>query len=100
MSKSKVEIPTKSLEAFCQRYQIRRMALFGSVLREDFGPDSDVDILVTFAPEAEIGFIALGKMKRELSAIFQRPVDLVPQEGLKPIIRDEVLSSTLEIYAA
>jgi hypothetical protein len=100
MPKPKLKIPQKSLEAFCQSYQIQRMALFGSVLREDFNPNSDVDILVTFAPDAQIGFMALGKMKRELSALFQRPVDLVPQEGLKPIIRDEVLSSTLEIYAA
>jgi predicted nucleotidyltransferase len=85
---------------FCRRNQIRRLELFGSVLREDFGPDSDVDLLVEFEPEAQVGFIALSRMRRELSQLLQRPVDLVPREGLKPKIREAVLSSAEELYAA
>jgi predicted nucleotidyltransferase len=76
------------------------LALFGSVLREDFRPDSDVDVLVAFKPEARISFVTLSRMQRELTELFQRPVDLVPMDGLKPIIRESVLSSAQEVYAA
>jgi hypothetical protein len=100
MPKSKVRYPKESLESFCARYKVRRLALFGSVVRDDFRPDSDVDVLVSFDPAARVSFMTFGKMKRELSLIFRRPVDLVPQEGLKPAIRDEVLASAQEIYAA
>jgi predicted nucleotidyltransferase len=86
--------------AHFRRYQIQRFHLFGSVLREDFGSDSDVDVLVEFGPEAQIGFITLSRMRRELAELLQRPVDLVPREGLKPKIREAVLSSAEVIYAA
>jgi predicted nucleotidyltransferase len=76
------------------------LALFGSVLRDDFRTDSDVDVLVSFEPEARIGFITLSRMQRELSEIFQRSVDLVPMDGLKPIIRESVLLSSQDVYAA
>jgi hypothetical protein len=75
------------------------LALFGSALRADFRPDSDVDILVEFAPEVRVGFMALGRMQRELEVIFQRPVDLVPREGLKPRIRKSVLDTSEVVYA-
>lgn len=94
------DVPKDHLNSFCQRYQVQRLALFGSVLRDDFNPESDVDVLVSFDPSAKISFMTLGKMKRELSMLFQRPIDLVPQAGLKPAIRDEVLQSAREIYAA
>ena len=100
MGNLKIIIPEKKIQEFCHRYQIKRMALFGSVLREDFRPDSDIDVLVVFDPSARITFITLGRMKRELSEIFQRPVDLVPQEGLKPVIREAILSDAKEVYAA
>lgn len=90
----------REIRNFCQRYHVKRLALFGSVLGEDFGPESDVDILVVFDPSAYVSFMTLGKMKRELSGIIQRPVDLVPQEGLKPAIREAVLSNAQEVYAA
>jgi predicted nucleotidyltransferase len=76
------------------------LALFGSVLRDDFRPDSDVDLLVVFKPEARVGFVTLSRMQRELTELFQRPVDLVPMDGLKPIIRESVLSSAQEVYAS
>ncbi len=100
MALPRIEIPRDQLADFCRRHHVRRLALFGSVLRQDFRPDSDVDMLVAFEPEAQVGFMALGRMKRELSALLQRPVDLVPQEGLKPIIREAILTSAEELYAA
>jgi hypothetical protein len=77
---------------------VRRLALFGSVLRENYSAASDIDVLVEFEPDAPIGFLALGRMRRELEALFDRPVDLVPQDGLKPWIRDDVLASADVIY--
>ncbi|MGD8750949.1 MAG: nucleotidyltransferase domain-containing protein [Anaerolineales bacterium] len=82
---------------FCRRNQITRLALFGSVLSDRFDPDSDVDVL-TFAPDAQIGFLAFGRIQRELSALLKRPVDLVPQDGLKPIIRKSVLENAEVLY--
>jgi len=76
------------------------MSLFGSALRDDFSPQSDVDILVLFEPEVRVGFMTWGRMQRELSALFNRPVDLVPEFGLKPAIREAVIASAQEIYAA
>jgi uncharacterized protein len=82
------------------QYRVRRLALFGSVLKDDFGPESDIDILVVFEPDARVSFLTLGRMQRELSTLFNRQVDLVPQEGLKPVIREAVLASAQEVYAA
>ena len=99
MAKPKIEIPADKIADFCRRHHIRSLSVFGSVLREDFGPDSDADVLVEFEPEAQVGFIALSQMQRELSELLQRPVDLVPKEGLKPKIREAVLSSAEVVYA-
>ena len=92
-------VQQNALEDFCHRYRVERLALFGSVLREDFRPDSDIDILVKFEPEAKIGLLTLGRMQRELSAMVKRKVDLVPQDGLKPAIKENVLASAHEVYA-
>ena len=100
MVKSKISIPPDQLPDFCRRNHIQRLSFFGSVLREDFRPDSDVDVLVEFDPEAQIGFMALSRIQRELSALLQRPVDLVPKDGLKPKIRESVLASSEVVYAA
>lgn len=100
MARPPIDIPKEELADLCRRYHIRQLAVFGSVLRDDFGPDSDVDVLVEFEPEAHIGFMALGRIQRELSTILQRPVDLVPKNGLKPKIRHAILSSAEVLYAA
>jgi predicted nucleotidyltransferase len=100
MAKPKIDIPADEIAAFCRRHHIRSLSLFGSVLREDFRPDSDADVLVEFEPDAQVGFIALSRMQRELAELLQRPVDLVPKEGLKPKIREAVLSSAEVVYAA
>jgi predicted nucleotidyltransferase len=70
------------------------------VLREDFGPGNDVDVWVAFEPGARVGFLALGRMQRELSALLGRPVDLVPRDGLKSMVREEVLPRAEVLYAA
>ena len=88
------------IEEFCRRYPIRELAVFGSALREDFTPSSDLDLLVEFEPNAEVGFMTLSKMQRELSKIFNRQVDLVPKQGLKPRVRRAVLSIARVLYAA
>jgi len=84
---------------FCHRYHVQKLAFFGSVLRQDFRKESDVDVLISFQPAARIGFITFSCMQRELSEIFKRPVDLVPLDGLKPVIRDSVLSNIEVVYA-
>ena len=99
-TQSRIHVAPEQIAELCRRHHIRRLALFGSVLRDDFNPDSDVDVLVEFEPDARVGFIALGRIQRELAALLQRPVDLVPQDGLKPAIRQSVLSSTEVLYAA
>jgi len=100
MSESRIPIPEEQIAAFCRRNQVRSLALFGSVLREDLTPYSDVDVLVEFEPGAPVGFLALGRMQRELSALLGRPVDLVPLDGLKPMVCEEVLPSAEVLYAA
>jgi uncharacterized protein len=95
-----VEIPSGRLAELCRRYGVRELSLFGSALREDFGPESDVDVLVEFETSAQVGFLTLSKMSRELSALVGRRVDLVPKHGLKEKIRRAVLDSARVIYAA
>jgi predicted nucleotidyltransferase len=76
------------------------MTLFDLVLRDDFRRDSDFYMLVLFDSPVDVTFLTLGEMKQELSGLFQRPVDLFPQDGLKPIIRDSILSSAQVIFVA
>jgi uncharacterized protein len=90
----------QELAGYCRLNRIRELAVFGSVLRDDFGPDSDIDLLVEFEPEAEIGFLALARMQRELSVILGRKVDLVPKDGLKPLVRQSILDSSKVVCAA
>ncbi len=96
-----INIPTDKIATFCRRHRIRELALFGSVLREDFGPESDVDVLIDFEPGADeqLTLLDLAGMQIELSEILERDVDLVLREGLKPFVRDEVLTNAEIIYA-
>jgi hypothetical protein len=93
-------IPLEQLARFCRRYQVRELALFGSMLRQEHHPDSDVDLLVSFQPGARVTFLTLARMQRELEALWGRKVDLVPKDGLKPVIRDHVLATARVLYAA
>lgn len=92
-----IALPMNEIAAFCQRWNITKLALFGSVLRDDFGPESDVDVLVTFAPDAVVGlnFIV---MQRELSEILGRSVDLNTYGFLSRHFRDRVRAAAEVIY--
>ena len=94
-----LDLPTDRLEAFCRRHRIRRLALFGSILRDDFGPDSDVDVLVEFEPSARVG-LAFFTMERELSEMLGRNVDLNTPQFLSRYFRDEVLAEAQVVYVA
>jgi len=96
----RLDIPKDAVAAVCRKYQVREPSLFGSALRDDFRPDSDLDLLVSFQPEARVGFVTLARLARELSAVLDRKVDLVPKEGLKRAIRAEVLAEAEVLFAA
>jgi len=100
MIDQRLRVPREAIESLCRRYQVRELAVFGSAVKGALRSDSDVDLLVEYEPEAPVTFITLSRMQRELSELIGRPVDLVPKGGLKPLIRDEVLSSAEVIYAA
>ena len=97
---STIEVPREELAEFCRRNRIQRLSLFGSVLREDFGPDSDVDVLVEFEPEAKVGFFALVRMEMELSELLGHKVDLNTPGFLSRYFRDQVLEEAEVQYAA
>ena len=100
MSRSKITFPRDEISAFCERHRIRRLALFGSVLRDDFGPDSDVDVLVEFEPDARVGLIRLAGMELELGAMIGRKVDLNTEGFLSRYFRDEVLAEAEVVHDA
>jgi len=95
----KIQIDRDKIAEFCARHHIRRLSLFGSVLRDDFGPDSDVDVLVEFEPGFTAGLITLGGMEIELASILGRKVDLRTPGDLSPYFRQEVLDSAEVQYA-
>ena len=100
MTRVKVEIPHANVAAFCRRHHIRKLALFGSVLRDDFRPNSDIDVLVEFEPGHVPGFIRLAGMELELSEILGgRKVDMNTPMCLSPYFRDEVLAESEMLYA-
>ena len=92
MSEARISIPKDRIVEFCKRNQIRRLCFFGSVLREDFGPDSDVDILVEFKPGTRMGLIRLSGLEIELDKIIGRKVDLNTPGFLSKYYRDQILT--------
>jgi hypothetical protein len=99
-----LDIPEMRIAEFCRKWGIIELALFGSAVRADFGPDSDIDALVTFVPEARHGLFNLARMKGELEAIFDRDVDILTRRAVEnsrnPIRRKAILDSAQVIYAA
>ena len=86
-------IPRDKIAEFCRRHHIRRLSLFGSVLREDFRPDSDVDVLVEFEPGTTVGF-RIFDIEEELSRLFGgRKVDIINPKYLKPRLKERILAS-------
>lgn len=101
MATVQLPIPKKEIAAFCKRWKVTELSLFGSVLRPDFRPDSDVDVLVTFSPSAEISLFDLVQMKLDLEEIFQRSVDVIEKDALEnPFRKREILKTAQVIYAA
>jgi hypothetical protein len=96
----RLNVSTDALAAVCARYRVRELALFGSAARGDARPDSDVDLLVVFEDDARVSLFTLIDLQAELSTLFNRPVDLVPKDGLKPVLRQEVLAEAQVLYAA
>ena len=96
-SRVRIDVPRERIADFCRRHHIRRLALFGSVLRDDFTPESDVDVLVEFAAGSAPGFAIVG-MQDELSEILGRRVDLRTPNELSKYFRDEVLAEAEELY--
>ena len=96
-SRAHIDIPHAQIADFCRRNHIRRLALFGSVLRDDFRPDSDVDVLVEFEPGKTPGF-AFFDVEQELTQILGRRVDLRTPQELSKYFRDEVLAEAEEVY--
>ena len=97
MGRTGVEIPTEVVEAFCRRYHIRRLALFGSALREDFRSGSDIDVLVEFESE-HIPGLTFFAMEEELAQILGRPVDLNTPQFISSEFRDQVAQEAEVIY--
>jgi predicted nucleotidyltransferase len=99
-----ISVPREAIEVFCTRWRIRELAIFGSALRDDFRPDSDIDVLVDFEPGAHWGFMHLLEMTRELERIFGRPVDLVDKRVLEQdrnyIRRNHILRHRERVYGA
>lgn len=92
-------IPRERIAEFCRRHGIRRLAIFGSALRQDFGPQSDIDVLVEFRPGTRTG-LRFFAMQEELAEIFRRPVDLNTPGFLSRYFRDEVLAEARAVYVA
>ena len=100
MGRAQIRIPKDQIEEYCKRNQVRRLSLFGSVLREDFGLDSDVDVLVEFEPGTRIGLIQLSGLEIELGHIVGRKVDLNTPGFLSKYFRDQILTEADVQYDA
>ena len=100
MTRSRINIQQEHIADFCRRHHIRRLALFGSVLRKDFDSDSDVDVLVEFEPDKRVGLIRLAGLELELGEILGRKVDLNTPGCLSKYYRDEILSQAEVQYDA
>jgi hypothetical protein len=104
VEKVKINIPKAKIAEFCERWNISELAIFGSALRADFRPDSDVDVLVSFAPEAKVSLFDMVHMQDELNQIFGRDVDLISKRGVEDsrnyLRRKAILESAQVIYVA
>ncbi len=101
MVTEKLGVSQEQIEAFCRKWKVKELAIFGSALRDDFGPDSDVDVLVDLQPGHGLTLFDWVDMIEELKAIFGRDVDLVSKKGLKnPLRRREILRTAEVVYAA
>ena len=104
LASDRIAVSDEQVAAFCRQWRIVELALFGSVLRDDFGPESDVDVLVTFAPSARWSLLDLVRMQEELTAVLGRKVDLVERAAVEQsenyIRRRHILQSLEPVYVA
>jgi predicted nucleotidyltransferase len=94
MAITAIKLPIKKITEFCHKWQVTEFALFGSVLREDFHCNSDIDVMVQFHPDAHPTFLTLERMETELKTIFHRDVDLITRQGNDEIIGLTILNVT------
>jgi len=97
---ARLNVSEFALASLCSKYSVQELALFGSAARSESSPESDIDLLVSFEEGVPVTLFTLIDLQAELSALFARPVDLVPKSGLKPALRAEVLSEARVLYAA
>jgi uncharacterized protein len=97
---ARMQIPGKLLDDFCRRRKIRKLSLFGSVLRDNFGPQSDVDVLVEFEPGAAVGYFELSDMEEELSQVLGRKADIRTPAELSRYFRQDVLAAAETQYVS
>lgn len=95
----RLTLAADAIAAICERHGVAELSVFGSIARGDARPDSDVDLLVTYREGAHPGLIAFNRLRRELEAALGIRVDLVPKDGLKPVIRETVLGEARVVYA-
>jgi uncharacterized protein len=102
MARTAIDLPQEALTEFCRRWHIRELALFGSILRDDFSVHSDVDVLVSFSPHASWGLLDHVQMEEELSALLGRPVDLLSRKAVEHshnwLRRREILRTAEVVY--
>ncbi len=98
MLEQRLSISQEVIANFCQRHHIRKLSLFGSVLRDDFRPDSDVDVLVEFEPGQTPSLFGMGGMQMELSELFGREVDFKTEKWLSRYFRQKVVDTAVTIY--
>ncbi len=95
----RIEVDGEVLAVVCRKHKIRKLSFFGSVLREDFHDESDIDVLVEFEPDARVGFLKLAEIEAELTSLLNRTVDLRTPAELSPYFRDEVVATARVQYA-
>ncbi len=95
-----LDVPIESITEICRKYSVKELSVFGSAARGEMRPDSDIDILVEFQPDAWIGLFEFSAMERELAGLFARKVDLVSKRGLKPRVRPHILQDARVLYEA
>ncbi len=99
MTRNGIQIPHEQIEAYCRSHRIRRLALFGSVLRDDFRPESDIDVLIEFEPGVRVG-LAFIRLQDELSEILGRKVDLNTPGSISRYFKEKVLGEAEDLYVA
>jgi len=93
-----INIPIQSIREYCAAQPIRKLSLFGSVLRDDFSKESDIDVLIEFEPDSAVTYFDLFDMQETLTTLLEHQVDLLTPNALSPYFRDEVLQQAVTIY--